>query len=167
MSVRVVFLDFDGVLNCKQYFEASPDHEDSEAGALDPLAIARLNRLLAATGALVVVSSSWRHLRSIEQLTDLLCLRGFTSTVHDKTGDAPEDGVWSQRGDEIQSWLGCHPEVTSYVVLDDHADMDAVRERFIQTDSHGGGLLDHHVERAIAMLRETTLGASEEVGDDG
>ena len=148
--MKVVFLDFDGVLNSKAFFK-SPRHEDSEAGALDPEAIARLNRLLAATGAVVVISSSWRHGYTIEQLVVLLACRGFVGTVHDKTRDWIS-AACTQRGDEIADWLRDHPECSTYVVLDDGADMDAVRERFIQTDVEGMGLLDEHVDRAIAML---------------
>jgi hypothetical protein len=172
VSAKVVFLDFDGVLNCKEFFLLSMverrshrEEEDRdgdrawellrEASALDPVLIARLNRLLAVTGAAVVVSSSWRHGRTPEELREILGLRGFVGEVYGKTADY--NGSWEQRGDEIRDWLKEHPEVTTYVVLDDDADMDAVRDRFIQTDMDGGGLLDTHVEQAILMLG----------GDDG
>jgi hypothetical protein len=162
--VKVIFLDFDGVLNCKAYFEACLDRgsepttsdEDSEASALDPEALSRLNRIVEATDAKVVVSSSWRHGRSVEQLETLLRSRGFRGAVHDKTMDwsTTESGIFAgeQRGDEIREWLDRHPQVDAYVVLDDDNDMDAVRERFVQTDMHGGGLQDSHVERVIFML---------------
>jgi hypothetical protein len=150
LSLKVVFLDFDGVLNSKAFFK-SPRHEDSEAGALDPEAIARLNRLLAATGAVVVISSSWRHGYPLAALASMLESRGFVGVVRDKTRDWISPAC-TQRGDEIADWLCDHPECTTYVVLDDGADMDAVRERFIQTDVDDGGLQDTHVDRAIAML---------------
>jgi hypothetical protein len=150
VSLKVVFLDFDGVLNSKEFFR-SPRHEESEAGALDPEAIARLNRLLAATGAVVVISSSWRHGYPVEALASMLESRGFVGVVHDKTRDWISPAC-TQRGDEIADWLRDHPECTTYVVLDDGADMDAVRERFVQTDVDDGGLQDTHVDRAIAML---------------
>jgi len=136
--------------------EPSAERDDGEASALDPQAIARLNRLIKATGAAVVVSSSWRHGRTSAQLHGLLRSRGFVGVVLDKTMDwgETENGVFAgeQRGDEIHEWLDRHPEVGSFIVLDDDDDMDAVRERLIRTDMHAGGLLDAHVERAIVML---------------
>lgn len=164
MSVAVLFLDFDGVLNCKEFF-ATEAHHESEEGALDPVAVERVNQIVAATGAVVVVSSSWRHGRTLDELTGLLQRRGFVGDVYGKTADY--DDVWTQRGDEIHAWLKEHPEVSRYVVLDDDNDMDAVRARFIQTDMHGGGLLDAHVVQAIAMLRGDGETASNEDNDDG
>ena len=69
--MRIVFLDFDGVLNSHAYFNARTEKfEDvGEAGELDPTAVERLNRIIDATGALVVVSSSWRYARSRESKT--------------------------------------------------------------------------------------------------
>jgi len=99
----------------------------------------------------VVVSSSWRHGYTIDQLKGLLESRGFVGALYDMTRDWFSEEC-TQRGDEIRDWLDGHPECTTYVVLDDDADMDAVRERFIQTDVGGGGLQDGHVEQAIVML---------------
>ena len=150
MSLKVVFLDFDGVLNSHEFFK-SHRHEVSEAGALDPEAIARLNRLLAATGAVVVISSSWRHGYPVATLASMLESRGFVGVVHDKTREWISPWC-TQRGDEIADWLRDHPECSTYVVLDDDADMDAVRARLVQTDADSGGLQDTHVDQAIAML---------------
>ena len=85
LSIKVVFLDFDGVLNSKEFFK-SPRHEESEAGALDPEAIARLNRLLAATGAVVVISSSWRHGYTVGALASMLESRGFVGAYTTRRG---------------------------------------------------------------------------------
>lgn len=156
--MKVIFLDFDGVLNSHEFMRAR--QEDildcrRESDALDPEAIARLNRLVAETGAVVVVSSSWRITRSVERLQQTLDERGFVGTVIDKTIDwymCATRYEKQQRGDEIRMWLDEHPEVESFIVLDDSSDMDAVVERHIQTSLFTGGLQDDHVARAVAML---------------
>lgn len=161
---RIIFLDFDGVLNSGPFLSA--DHgagweAAGEAAAIDPAAVARLNRIVEATGAEVVVSSSWRHGRMRTELSGLLKSRGFKGIVRDKTPDFVPNGDdlsnrhCGERGDEIRAWLdanGPRLGVTSFVVLDDNSDMSAVRDRFVQTD-FDAGLTDAHVDRCIAMLK--------------
>jgi hypothetical protein len=59
------------------------------------------------------------------------------------------------RGQEIQAWLDGAPrygiEVESFVILDDDSDMVHLADRLVKT-SFETGLLDEHVDRAIAML---------------
>lgn len=149
--MKIIFLDWDGVLNNRPYFV---EHKMSLVKALtnatpafDPAAVERLNDLVAATGAWVVISSSWRNGRSLTSLRGHLARRGFRGYVYGKTPDLPG----RERGDEIRQWLDRHPLVTSFVVLDDDADMTAVRENFVQT-SMDTGLTDDHVTAAIALL---------------
>lgn len=149
--VKVVFLDFDGVLNSesfvRDYYRKS--FLQREPAEIDPVAVARLNRILEATGAVVCISSSWRLLHKTEELVDFLKGTGFTGKVIGITPrlDAP-------RGMEIQEWMDTAPgyrEIESFVILDDDADMAHLGHRLVQTD-FAGGLEDHHIERAIRML---------------
>jgi len=53
---KIVFLDFDGVLNC--------DHSISQLGTpykFWPASVKAINEVLAQTGAYIVVSSTWRE----------------------------------------------------------------------------------------------------------
>jgi hypothetical protein len=157
--VRVIFLDFDGVLNSHAWMRADSKRAEREGTGvmgLDPSAVSRLNWIVRETGAVVVVSSSWRYGRSVEELKGILERVGFYGVVLDKTADWSRDesrGIYveQERGDEIASWLHGRPEVESFVVLDDDSDMTAVQDRHVKT-SFAGGLLDEHVERAIQML---------------
>jgi hypothetical protein len=172
MGLRLVFLDLDGVLNSHAYLYAQSKigepHYDSrepgEAGAIDPEPVKRLNRLIDATGAKVVVSSSWRHGRSVARLRELLGSRGFTGEVIGKTPDCvPNNDHMSARhvgarGDEIHAWIQSSPLygvelIESFVILDDDDDMSLVADRLVLT-SFDTGLTDAHVDRAIAMLTE-------------
>ena len=81
--MKALFLDFDGVLNSHEFLYVAARNRDYEERAgnehmeLDPVAVARLNRVIAATGAKVVVSSSWRHGRTAEWLHNTLKKAGF------------------------------------------------------------------------------------------
>lgn len=126
--MKVIFLDIDGVLN-HQYFytersgmDTMPKYPFSE---FCPVAVKNLNQLIEATGAKVVVSSSWRTGRTTEQLQELLNSVGFKGNVIGKTGNAKitisfnygfsvgnesaSSGSESvPRGVEIQHWLSTH-----------------------------------------------------------
>ena len=164
--MRICFCDFDGVLNSHSFFN-STENKEGPAGAIDPKAVARLNAIIAKTGAKVVISSSWRYGRSVERLQAILEERGFVGEVIDKTADCvymdapnPKDSNFYHaypRCDEIQEWLDRHPEVKSFVVLDDdrEAEVPGHKDRFIHTNTFLGGLLDEHVEEAIGILERT------------
>lgn len=166
----LLFLDFDGVLNHGPFFQwrageraagrllKGPDQPPQE---FDRPCVARLNRLCAVSGAGVVVSSSWRLGSTVRRLQGHLDAHGFTGTVLDVTPDrhmAVEGSALvtgEQRGDEIRAWLDALPVgrgPRAFVVIDDDGDMDAVREHFVKTDFHGGGLTDEKVDEALAVL---------------
>lgn len=156
-----VFLDFDGVLNHTDWFKTrrerrKPDDWRWDSLSFDRVCVERLNRLLAQTGARVVVSSSWRTgpyrggretLRAPQWLESLLRRHGFDGLVLDVTPN-----LGGMRGDEIRAWLGARAEPgAAFVILDDdgEAELDG---RLVRTDFRAGGLLDVHVDRAIRML---------------
>jgi HAD domain in Swiss Army Knife RNA repair proteins len=146
MGERIVFLDFDGVLNSRASIA-----DNCDIAGLDPTAVVRLNRL--AARANFVVCSSWRHGRSVKELQAILNGYGFRGHVCGKTPRA--GGFRPGRGMEIKMWLDFAPlfnhEVESFVILDDDSDMDPVADRHIQT-SFDDGLQDAHVDLALKML---------------
>lgn len=157
--MKVLFLDFDGVLNGDAYLTAVQSQMDERAAAggefwhlmLDPDAVERVNRIIDATGAAVVVSSSWRKGRSRHDLLGLLVSAGFRHSILDKT---PALGV--RRGLEIQDWMTAHAvHAQDIVILDDDADMEHLLPRLVQT-SFDTGLTDEHADRAIRMLAGLT-----------
>ena len=164
--MRIVFLDFDGVLNSLPWLGARAGEGwqgAGEARALNPENIAHLNRIVSVTSARVVISSSWRHGRPLACLAEMLVERGFQGTVLGRTPDhVPCMDPLSKRmhgcrGDEIQAWLGRAEEyglyVDSFVVLDDGGDMGPVADRLVRT-SLDEGLTAAHADRAIQMLLE-------------
>jgi hypothetical protein len=106
---------------------------------------------VASGGADVVVSSTWRHGKTVAELQEMLEAQGFAGRVLDKT---PSDLPGAGRGEEIAAWLADHA-VGGYVIIDDHADMGELHGRLVQTHP-AHGLQPGDVPRAVAML--TTSG---------
>jgi hypothetical protein len=56
------------------------------------------------------------------------------------------------RGREIDKWLKLHPEVKSFVIVDDDSDLDPLSDRHVLT-SRGDGLSEGDADKAIEMLK--------------
>jgi predicted dehydrogenase len=155
--MRVIFLDFDGVLNSDSFFRANDGRY--VPGALDPGAVARLTALVARTGAKVVIASTWRLDYTLERIREILAKHGFVGEVIGVTPsiqrvDEDEGCIvrHGPRGLEIQAWIDAQPEpVEAFVILDDQRDMEHLLPRLVCTD-FATGLLDAHVEDAFARL---------------
>lgn len=147
---RVVFLDIDGVL--------APIRQWDRYGDLDPACVQVLNEIVTRGQADIVVSSTWRHGKTIAELQQMLDAQGFTGCVLGKT---PAGAAGARRGEEIAAWLAEHA-VDGYVIIDDHADMGDLHPRLVQTHP-ALGLQPADTPRAIAVLtRSVTGGAARE-----
>jgi hypothetical protein len=136
---RVIFLDIDGVL--------APIRRWDRYGDLDPACIRVLNEIVAAGEADVVVSSTWRHGKTVPELQEMLAAAGFAGRVLDTT---PTGSEGATRADEIAAWLAAHA-VGGYVIIDDHADMGELRDRLVLTHP-AHGLQPADVPRALGVL---------------
>lgn len=146
-STALLFLDIDGVLNTVQSYQ----RDDYFTRPVEPELMARLNRILRATAAKVVVSSSWRILPNHREILQSAGLEaeivGATCSISDSM--YPSAG----RAGEILTWIETEsPSAPTYVVaLDDDADVAPLGEHFVWTNIHIG-LTDTNVERAIHVL---------------
>jgi hypothetical protein len=143
MTRRVIFLDIDGVL--------APIRQWDRYGDLDPACVQVLNEIAARGGADVVVSSTWRHGKTVAELQEILEGAGFTGRVVDKT---PIGVNGADRGEEIATWLAEHA-VGGYVVIDDHIVMGTLRPNLVLTHP-ARGLQPADTPRAIATLMRPT-----------
>jgi hypothetical protein len=153
-KVRVVFLDFDGVLNNTEYLLQNNTSQPGyvhERDDIDPIAVVLLNDLVTRGNAYAVVSSAWRIGRMRTQLCDILNGRGYKGKILDKT---PEIKPYrrDQRGHEIQAWLDTtRYEVESFVILDDDTEMAHLTDRFVHVNPQYG-LTKANVEEALRIL---------------
>lgn len=58
--MKVIFLDIDGVLNNNDYYERRSKGLINNKHDIDELLISRVNDIVEATNAVIVVSSTWR-----------------------------------------------------------------------------------------------------------
>jgi len=150
MADRILFLDIDGVLNSAEWFakmQADALSRRPISHMIDDGCVDRLNRLLDASGADVVVSSSWRLVHTLAEIRSALKSKGFTGRIIAKT-----PSYRGSRGSEIQAWLTAHErDAEDIVILDDDSDMGHLASSHVCT-SWGVGLTDADVSRALALF---------------
>lgn len=153
--MKVIFTDVDGVLN----EDSTPTRTKSRVIFIDEEKLLRLKRIVDTTGAKIVLSSTWRYDRDTPGLNgDFLELQEALHKVGlEFYSFTPVDAIGIRRGMEIKAWLGLHPEVSRYIILDDELfDFKArgLLPRLIKTEFGGGGLTEAHTQEAIDLLME-------------
>jgi len=111
--MKIIFLDIDGVLNCKTTI-----NRYGGAIGIDPYLVMHFNRIIFATDAEIVLSSSWRHWEGgLEEFKKrVMPFKDITPTITDPK---------AIRGDEIEAWLKENikdRKETKYAILDDDED---------------------------------------------
>lgn len=133
--MRTIFLDIDGVVVTSA--DLSSVNKRTGWYNFNKTCIKRLKTILERTGAVLVISSSWRT-GSLEQTKETLGLSGMKSVLKYMVDETPRLDT-RMRGYEIQHWLDNHPEVEEYLILDDDSDMlDSQKGNFIQTSMKEG-----------------------------
>lgn len=120
---KVIFLDIDGVLNNDKHVPGTP--------VIDESRVAYLAYVVASTNARIILSSSWKRawLRFVQNgyhatgrydgdLELLKKLFDRYDLVVDGYTPESDSGPYA-RPHEIRAWLLDHPNVTSFVILDD------------------------------------------------
>lgn len=152
---RIIFLDFDGVLNTEYYqallqFQGKP-RQDKHGAFFDPAAVRQLKRIIDATGADIVIVSSWKYL-GLEAMQALWRVRNMPGRVIDIT---PSLGRNTCKGEEIAAWRSeSNTPDTRYVIIDDeYVVLDSQIPHFIWTNPYEG-LTKDQADRAISMLTD-------------
>src|SRR5579864_5713853 len=132
--MKVLFLDFDGVLNST---ESARKHHTWEVLIPETL---EMIRWIADQGVQIVVSSTWRRDHSVKELSKIIGAPVFGKTpVHNQLG--------SGRGQEIAEWLTGN-DVERYAILDDDVfDMlDHQHPFIVNTETEHGMKVQHYVQ---------------------
>lgn len=126
---NLIFLDFDGVLNCQLFYK---DRKESKSiiehpmDQIDPVRVGWLNELCQETDSSVVISSTWRY-SGLDYCKDALQKAGATFEI---LGGTPR--MNTARGVEIDQWLkdncmelfGVHAhDFYRFAIIDDDSDM--------------------------------------------
>ncbi len=149
---KIIFLDFDGVLINRNSLAM---HSGLSAQA-DPDCVKALNRITDATGARIVVSSSWRLSISDKEVAYLLKSWGVTgefigtTPIIYQTTKLGDLMVHTSRSDEIGSWLKKH-RYDQFVIIDDDGGDIAYKHNLVQTKFEIG-LTEELADEAIEIL---------------
>ncbi|AUG85385.1 hypothetical protein FDJ20_gp117 [Vibrio phage Thalassa] len=156
---KVIFLDFDGVINA-QTGEWKTTEVPDYLGYCphNPKLVQTLNILIERSQADLVISSTWRLGTDITTLQQVCTAIGIKGKVIGKTDSL---GKWTVRGNEIDKYIDEHKEqlgydyswnYKSYVILDDDSDMLLPQAaNFVRIDNEVGITLKD-VEKAMQVL---------------
>ncbi|MDF9825634.1 hypothetical protein M2475_002033 [Breznakia sp. PF5-3] len=154
--MKVVFLDIDGVLNSYKYMEKPFVLKGKNYHFIDKKNIANLKEIINKTNAVIVLSSTWRlsfydDLTSNNKMGEALiyALKEANLSLYAMT---PYNGI--DRYQEIQEWLLEHPEVSTYIILDDtDYDWKDIKPYWIPCNPKVG-LTKKDAKKAIRLLGE-------------
>lgn len=168
---KYIFLDIDGVI-------ATPRSIEEGAWGLTSDCQERLGKIIEATDARIVLSSSWRH-NDLKRTIPFMMEKGFqfcdrligvTIRAYHYINKDQKIHLSIPRGVEIDQWIDANIHSNNgkdwerkkigkdftYVILDDDSDMLLEqKDYFIHTDGMIG-LTDSHVEQAIKILNTPT-----------
>ena len=164
---KIIFLDFDGVLQIEKYDNPWMGNAQLKAGYLDRDhhgllfdfdCVNRLSQLVELTEAKIVISSSWRFV-GVEKMQEMWHERKLPGEVIDITPieeDYSNVGLGTpSRGECIQYWLDENP-VDKYVIIDDSDDMLSQQlPSFVQTE-YDKGFQPEDLKNAIGILTNKT-----------
>ena len=147
--MKVLFLDFDGVLNTQDY----RDSHGSMGAGIDKSKMPLLKRLIDSTGAKIVLITSLREYwdKSPDKcdyfgkvINETFAKYGLE--IYDKT-DVSDSG---KREEEILDWIVKTDGIKNYVAIDD-GDLRAnfLTKNFVQPKD---GLEEEHVDKVIEIL---------------
>lgn len=146
-GMRAIFLDIDGVLVTKA------SAERYRAGSRFPFerrSLDALERLVAATDATIVLSSSWRKFP--DDLAMLASAGILASVDVPRTPIHERGGLIVGRGEEIDGFLAGVAGVSSYVILDDLDDFRPHHAAHLVLTHSDRGLDVADVHAAVAIL---------------
>lgn len=148
--MKIIFLDMDGVMNSQASAKRFKTFHKCQPESVDAL-----NMIIDATGAKIVISSTWREAYGLDFVRGFLESAGVQRySVIDATPVIRTKEFASERGVEINDWLSRQTEKPySFVILDDDAwDMSPNQARFVKTDMQIG-LNQTDALKAIGILK--------------
>lgn len=156
MKDSIIFLDFDGVLNTEQYqarlaVDGAPN-KDAWGPLFDPRAVDNLRKIIEATGAAIVISSSWRYMHRLGSLRMMWEVRELPGEILDIL---PCGATYISRGEDIECWMNQYGQ-TDYVIIDDLNDFYPTQlDRYVETNPIVG-ITEANATIAIEILNSYT-----------
>lgn len=164
-TMRIIFLDIDGVLNSNAFFDTNPDNVE-----IDNTFVERLVKLYNTyPDTKIVLSSYWRYLSANNKSKQY-----FYSKMKENNLDVIDETPLSYPGTtqfinnrpiEIKLWLNDHPEIKKWVSIEDdflyeHYEKECGKQfanHLVTTLFYGNtdneGLTEDAVNKAIKILK--------------
>lgn len=164
---KIIFLDFDGVLNTEHYqgllrYQGEP-WQDEHGAFFDSNAVKQLKRIIDATGADIVIESSWKYL-GLEAMKELWKARNLPERIIDITPSSFSDeyllktnlddldiSMLHCKVMEIALWLSEQEDVRYVIIDDEYVILDSQLPHFILTNPYEG-ITEEQTNRAISIL---------------
>jgi hypothetical protein len=164
---KVIFLDFDGVLNSVRSVVADNCNKhdalttkktmllnDKIESGFDPVAVNLVYQLIQRTDSYVVVSSAWRHSMSLVNLRNIFNIEfGWPSGIDERIIGTTEIITNNNRGEEIDKWISDHTcgiRNFNYIIIDDgYVFLDNQFKRLVQTDPYEGFLFNDYCKALL------------------
>src|SRR5258708_12559363 len=118
--MKVIFLDFDGVLNSEASFRYENRRKaQNVSGTLSPIACSNLQYILEQDSSVkLVISSTWRKIHTMVELQNILGAYGVNGAR--VVGKTPMT-LSGNRANEINMWLYANPTPTTALIFNDNA----------------------------------------------
>lgn len=143
--MKLIFIDIDGVLVTENGLKPSDRYFGPPFNAD---CAQRLVEAIAATGAQLVVTSSWREGRTLAQLQYIFEVNGMRGAV---IGLTPSINDGASREREIMAYLAGRNDVDRFVIIDDEEKMTELAPYLVETDFQTG-ITERTRDEAIRLL---------------
>jgi FMN phosphatase YigB (HAD superfamily) len=154
--MKIIFLDFDGVLcTVRSHVAQGSAAPRGVMEALDREGVGLLNALMVQHRQSVraVISSTWRLIHEPQWIENHLRRYGWEGQLHHAEWATPQlSRHESSRGAEIADWLSRHPEVERYVIIDDNPNMLESQQPFFVRTVATDGLSWNNFLQAMSIL---------------
>lgn len=153
----LIFLDIDGVMVAAKPW-ANPLILEDGFAVFGKKATEALNKILAATNATIVLTTSHKHRFSLEEWTKIFETRGVKIN---KIKRLPENNKHQSRKEELLNWFHTNKIEENFVILDDDKSLNDLpkflKDKLILT-SPLIGLTPNLANQALAILsKKATL----------
>lgn len=176
---KIIFLDIDGVLNAfnypKELAEQNKPWRDEFGVLFAPSCVEQLKRIIDATGASIIISSSWKipfdgdtDRDALERIREMWKKRNLPGNITDATPNLSFQEIIEMdcfsdctrhKGYEIEQWRRYHHyHSCSYVIIDDESigALPNHKGHFVQTTGRMG-LTAKDADKVIKILNSKIL----------
>lgn len=151
---KIIFLDFDGVLNKHDVTSVNDDR------AILPECIAEINHILGSTFAQIVIISNWAQIFTFEQLSDRLYKKGLLEnaildSIKVKELNSNGNLVNGLEKDKFINDYINDNKIENYVIIDDNINSTILDETKIVKTGTFVGITKEDSQKAIKILNNT------------